>query len=588
LTTGRPGNFPGEMGRTPTRQERQKRLKTRALPLVAVALVSFVVGVISGCPGHPHQDAAKSYLEAWENRDYRQMYDALSTRSREAITLDRFTSRYQGAEDIATVISLSGSGDAGGDEDEVLLPVAVVTRAFGIVRQPLRFTFGSDGIAWENSLLFPGLKLDEELTRNTRMPARAPIRAMNGKTMASGPAEAREHPLGDAMIDVTGVTGQAEPEVMASLVRYGYDPGDPVGTSGLEFAFNARLGGTPGGTLMAKPFGSDQEGKGRILGKGKPQRGKPLRTTINPDIQNAAVSALGGQLGGVAAVDTRKGYVRALAGQAYSVLQPPGSTMKIVTATAALESGKVKMTDTFDYVTAGAADGRMINNAHGELCGGSFVEAFAKSCNSVFAPLGMEIGEEQFTRTAEAFGFNQPPAMFDPETTALVDPPVPSVPQPGDYNNELGVSAIGQGKVQATPLLMASVAQAIANKGVSLSTPVTREPELQPEREPVTVTDRKTARQVTELMTAVVTSGTGLAAANANFQVAGKTGTAELGPSGETDAEGEPINNEDAWFAAFAPAGNPRLAVGVVIIDASGDGGTVAAPIAGSVLSSGL
>lgn len=544
--------------------------------------------MVKGCPGHPNRDAAESYLDAWARNDYRAMYEGLSTRSRDAISLDRFTARYEAAEGTATLVSLSGDGDAEGDETEVRLPVAVNTRAFGTVKQPLRFTFGSDGIAWENSLLFPGLKLGEELTRNTRMPRRAPILAMNGKAMASGPAEAREHPLGDAMIDVTGVTGEAEPDVMKDLVRFGYDPGDPVGTSGLEFAFNGRLGGTPGGALMAKPVDSGEEGRGRVLGKGKPTPGKPLRTTINPDIQTAAVSGLAGRLGGVAALDVKKGYIRALAGQAYSVLQPPGSTMKIVTATAALETGKVKMTDTFEYATAGAADGRMINNAHSEICGGSFVESFAKSCNSVFAPLGMEIGEEQFTKTAEAFGFNEPPAMFDPETTGLVDPPVPTVPQPGEYNNELGVSAIGQGKVQATPLLMASVAQTIGNKGVSLATPVTREPELQPEREPVTVTDPKTASQVTELMKAVVTSGTGLAAANAGFQVAGKTGTAELGPTGETGPDGEPINSEDAWFAAFAPADNPRLAVAVMIIDASGDGGTVAAPIAGSVLSAGL
>lgn len=576
------------MGKTPTRRERQKRLKTRALPLLGVALVSFLVGMVQGCPGHPNRDAAEDYLQAWENGDYRQMHEALSTKSRNAISLERFTARYEAAEDTATMVSLSADGDAEGDETEVRLPVAVVTRAFGTVRQPLRFTFGSDGIAWENSLLFPGLRLGEELTRNTRMPRRAPILAMNGEKMASGPAEAREHPLGDAMIDVTGVTGQADPDVMKNLVRFGYDPGDPVGTSGLEFAFNGRLGGTPGGALMAKPVDSGEEGKGRILGKGKPRPGRPLRTTINPDIQNAAVAGLAGRLGGVAALDVKKGYIRALAGQAYSVLQPPGSTMKIITATAGLETGKVKMTDTFEYATAGVADGRMINNAHGEVCGGTFVESFARSCNSVFAPLGMKIGEEQLTGTAEDFGFNKPPAMFDPETTALVDPPIPTIPQPGDYNNELGVSAIGQGKVQATPLLMASVAQTIGNKGVALATPITREPELQPEREPVKATDPKTAAEVTELMKAVVTSGTGLAAANPDFQVAGKTGTAELGPTGEIGPDGEPINSEDAWFAAFAPAGNPRLAVAVMLIDASADGGTVAAPVAGSVLSAGL
>lgn len=576
------------MGRTPTRDERQQRLKTRALPLVVIALIAFVAGMVKGCPGHPNRDAAESYLEAWSERDYSKMHASLSTKSREAIPLDRFTARYEKAEAIATLKGLEQDGDAKGDETEVRLPVAATTRAFGTVRQPLRFTFGSDGIAWENSLLFPGLELNEELTRTTKMPQRAPILADNRQPMAKGPAEAREHPLGDAMIDVTGVTGQADPAVAKELVKYGYDPGDPVGTSGLELAFNGRLGGTPGGTLMAKPFKSGTEGKGRTLAQGKPQPGKPLRTTIDPEIQNSAVTNLSGHLGGVAVLDTRKGFVKALAGQAYSVLQPPGSTMKIVTATAGLESGKVKLTDNFDYVTEAPADGRMIKNSHNQVCGGTFVESFAKSCNSVFAPLGMDVGEGKLTETSEQFGFNRPPAIFDEETTALMNPPVPTIPQPGDYNNELGVSAIGQGKVQATPLLMASVAQAIANRGVSLATPVTREPELQPDLKPVTVTSPKVAKQVADLMVSVVTSGTGAAAAIAEGQVAGKTGTAEIGPSGETDEEGNDILVEDAWFAGFAPAGKPRLAVGVMIIDASGDGGTVAAPIAGAVLASGL
>lgn len=553
-----------------------------------VALVAFVAGMINGCPGHPNRDAAETYLEAWADRDYAKMHASLSSKSREAIPLDRFTARYERSEAIATLTGLEQDGDAEGDESEVRLPVAASTRAFGTVRQPLRFTFGSDGIAWENSLLFPGLELDEELTRTTRLPQRAPILADDGQAMARGPVEAREHPLGDSMIDVTGTTGQAEPAVARQLVKYGYDAGDPVGVSGLEFAFNGRLAGRPGGTLMAKPFKGGQDGKGRTLGQGKPQRGKPLKTTIDPDIQSSAVANLSGHLGGVAVLDARKGFVKALAGQAYSVLQPPGSTMKIVTATAALESGKVKLTDDFEYVTEAPADGRMIKNSHDSVCGGTFVESFAKSCNSVFAPLGMEIGEGKLTETSEAFGFNRPPALFNAETTALVDPPVPTIPQPGDYNNELGVSAIGQGKVQATPLLMASVAQTIANRGRLMPTPVTREPALRPDASPVKVTSPKIASQVADLMVAVVTSGTGAAAAIAEAQVAGKTGTAELGPSGETDDEGEPILNEDAWFAGFAPADKPRLAVGVMIINASGDGGTVAAPIAGAVLASGL
>ena len=573
------------MASTPTRLERQHRLKTRALPLIAVALVAFIAGVILGCPGSPNRDAAERYVAAWSEGDYKAMHDELSTASREAIKLDHFEQRYAESEAMATMTSLSG-GEAGGDETEAEIPVTVETRAFGTVVQPLRLTFGEDGVAWQNSLLFPGLELDEELGRKTELPPRAPILAADGRPMAKGPSLARSYPLGDAMIDVTGVVGTPEEGPDLAATALGFDPGEPTGISGLELAFNDRLSGKPGGTLKAVPIKGG--GKGRELGTGEPAPADPLKTTIDPTLQESAVSNLAGQLGGVAVLDAKKGRVKAMAGQAYSVIQPPGSTMKMVTATAALETGKATLDSEYPVVTEAPADGRMISNAHDELCGGNLVESFAHSCNSTFAPLGMEIGEEAMTETAEAYGFNKVPAMFDPESTALVDPPVPTIPKPGEYNNELGVSAIGQGKVQATPLLMASVAQTIANGGKLMPTPFTTEPALQPDAGPVRVSSAKTAKQLTEMMVAVVTSGTGPAAAIPEGQVAGKTGTAELGPTGETDSEGNPVLSEDAWFAGFAPADRPKLAVAVMLIEADADGGTVAAPIAGAVLSAGL
>ncbi|MBN8866829.1 MAG: hypothetical protein J0H98_04695 [Solirubrobacterales bacterium] len=558
------------------------------MPLVGVALVSFVVGAVKGCPGSPHRDAAESYVKAWQEHDYSEMYGMLSTKSQAGISEERFTQRYELAEAQSTLQSLDPE-DAEGDETNAEVPVKAATLAFGTIEQPLKFTFGSDGIAWQNSLLFPGLNLDEELSRTTKLPARAAILTDKGKPMAKGPADSREHPLGDAMIDVTGVTGpNTDKGVDLTNMALGFSPDDAVGTSGLELAFNARLAGTPGGKLMAVPLGSDDNAEGRVLGEGEPRPAPPLKTTIDETLQNSAVTNLAGQSGGVAVLDAQKGYVKALAGQAYSALQPPGSTMKIVTATAALETGNATLDSSYDYVTEAPADGRMIKNAHGEVCGGTFTEAFAKSCNSVFAPLAEQIGEEGMTSTAEKYGFNRPPQIWDPESLAVVDPPIPTIPKPGEYESDLGVSGIGQGRVQATPVLMASVAQAVANKGVSLPTPITREPDLQPDSGPVRVTSQKVAAQVADLMVSVVTSGTGLAAAIPEAQVAGKTGTAEVGPSGEVDEEGEEILLEDAWFAGFAPSDKPKLAVCVMIINADGDGGTVAAPIAGAILSDGL
>ncbi len=577
------------MSTGPTRMERQQRLKTRALPLVAIALVAFVVGVISGCPGNPNRDAAERYLQAWQAEDYPSMHAALSTVSQEAISVESFTELYEEARSLATLESIE-PGEPGGDETVAEIPVTASTLAFDEIQQPVKFTFGEDGIAWQRALLFPGLEQGEEIQRTTKLPRRASILAKDGQVMVEGPSLARSYPLGDSMIDVAGTVGITTEELAPNEVAAGFSEGEPIGLSGVELAYNARLAGKPGGTLSAVPADEADGGEGRVLGEGEPEPATPLRTTVDPTLQEASVAALAGQIGGVAVIDAKRGSIRALAGQAFSLLQPPGSTMKIVTATAALEAGKAELDSEYEYVTSGIADGREIFNAADKVCGGSFVQAFADSCNSVFAPLGMEIGEEQLTRTSEAFGFNEVPAIFDEAGTEAIDPPVPTIPQPGEYNNELGVSAIGQGKVQATPLLMATIAQSIAKKGVRMPTPITVDKALQPDAKPVRVTDAATAGKVTKAMVAVVTSGTGTAGAIPEAQVAGKTGTAEIGPrdGGAVDANGNPELIEDAWFSAFAPADNPKLAIGVMVVDVLGGGGLVAAPIASQILSAGL
>jgi peptidoglycan glycosyltransferase len=142
--------------------------------------------------------------------------------------------------------------------------------------------------------------------------------------------------------------------------------------------------------------------------------------------------------------------------------------------------------------------------------------------------------------------------------------------------------------VLATPLQMASVAQTIANDGVRMPTSIVANRKLRPEAEPVRVMPKKIAAQLTELMVGVVAGGTGFAAAIPEAQVAGKTGTAELGPKPGQENLPEPEQIKDAWFTAFAPAEKPRLAVAVMLIESEAAGGEVAAPAAGAVLSAGL
>ncbi|HSK50007.1 MAG TPA: penicillin-binding transpeptidase domain-containing protein, partial [Solirubrobacterales bacterium] len=378
--------------------------------------------------------------------------------------------------------------------------------------------------------------------------------------------------------------GSAEEEDVAALARQGFPLGTPVGVSGLEQAFNVRLAGRPGGSLLAV----DEAGTARILAQAEPRAGAPLKTTIDPDVQQEAVSALAGRAGGVAVLDTRSGDVRALAGQAFSAPQPPGSTFKAITTTAALQKGVVTLETEFEIVDGVNVGGRFVSNANGEFCGGTFREAFAESCNADFAPLGPEIGNDDLVETAERFGFNSPPTLYAPEIVASVDPPESTIPTEIGEEIDLGVTAIGQGEVLATPLQMATVAQTIGNGGVRQPTSVVANRKLRPEAEPVRVMSPKIAGELTELMVGVVAGGTGLAAAIPEAQVAGKTGTAELGPKPGSEDEEEPEQIKDAWFIAFAPAEKPRLAVGVMLIEAEASGGEVAAPIAAQVLSAGL
>jgi cell division protein FtsI/penicillin-binding protein 2 len=313
-----------------------------------------------------------------------------------------------------------------------------------------------------------------------------------------------------------------------------------------------------------------------------------VKTTIDPALQEAAVAALAGRAGGIAVLDTRSGDIRALAGQAFSAPQPPGSTFKMLTTVAALEKGVVAMDDYFEITDGVNVGGRFISNANGEFCGGTFREAFAHSCNADFAPLGPKIGNDDLVEAAEQFGFNSPPTLYAEDVVAEVEPEESTIPTEIGEEVDLGVTAIGQGEVLATPLLMASIAQSIANDGVLQPTSLVANRKLRPEKEPVRVMSKRTADQLNELMVGVVTEGTGFAGAITEAQVAGKTGTAELGPVPGQEDSPEPEQIKDAWFAAFAPADNPRLAVGVMLIEAEAAGGEVAAPAASQVLSAGI
>jgi penicillin-binding protein A len=425
----------------------------------------------------------------------------------------------------------------------VAVPVVVRTRLFGALRGtlslPLREEEGEVRVDWGPHLRLPGLRRGEQVRRRIlRRPRRAALLAADGSRLAAEPTAA-------------ALAGQAPA---------GGDPG-----SGLEARFDRRLGGTPGAELR---FGE------RLIARVPVRRGRRVRSTIKPSLQRAATAALGGRLGGIAVIRPRTGDVLALAGLAVSAPQPPGSTFKIVTLAAALQTGVATPASSYPVQTAATLSGVPLRNAGDEACGGSLPTAFAHSCNSVFAPLGARLGARRLVRFAERFGFNE-----------RVDIPAakPStMPAPRELRDELavGAAAIGQDRDLATPLGMASIAATIANRGVRARPRVVR---LQPVVRRRAVR-RRVARLVRDMMVGVVSGGTGSVAALPGVQVAGKTGTAELRPT----ADG-PIDprNTDAWFAAFAPADAPKVAVAVMLVGA-GQGGASAAPVARSVLAAAL
>ena len=578
----------------PTEVERRRRLITRALPLTLIAAGALAAGMIVGSTPAAETGAAGRFAADWAAQDFAAMHGELNRAAQRTYSTRQLRDAYLHAQEIATLRAL----DPGSASDPmsvsgrnlVQVPIRVRTVAFGSFDSTLTLPFADGGIAWDPHLTFPGLRPGETLSSEIRLGHRGEIVARDGTPLAEGPPQARTSPLGAAAIDVAGEVGDADRRDVAQLARAGFPAGTPVGISGLERAFNSLLAGKPGGELIAT---GAKRGRNRVLAAGEPKPGQRLKTTIDPDLQRSAVAGLAGRSGGVVALDARSGAVRALAGSAFSAPQPPGSTFKVVTTTAALEKGVVGLDEQFPVTDGINVGGRFIANAHNESCGGSFSEAFAQSCNAVFAPLGPKIGADALVATAERYGFNSDPSLYNAAATAITDPPQPSIPAPDQIGDDLdlGVTAIGQGEVLATPLEMASVAQTIAMRGVRQPTAIVRERALQADAKPVRVTSRKVAGQLRDLMIGVVSAGTGTAAALPGVQVAGKTGTAELGPKPGAPAPPpgqDPEQAVDAWFTSFAPAHKPRLAVAVLLVDANADGGTVAAPVAHDVLATGL
>jgi cell division protein FtsI/penicillin-binding protein 2 len=560
--------------------------------------------------GSAEQDMAERFVDDWAQQDYAAMHDELSDSAQAKYKPADLAAAYEEAQEASTATAID-PGDA--DEPKtvdgtkvVQVDVGVRTRLFGRYDGTLQLPLDDGKVDWDPHLSFPNLRPGERVGRRLTLPRRASILAKNGTPLARGPTGARTSPLGSDAIDVAGETGTPDAELRPKVEQQGYPADQETGVSGLELAFNARLAGGPGGQLLAVKEGTPlpdvpKAAQARILATAEETPGQDVHTTIEPSLQQVTVNALGGRSGGIVVLNARNGDVKALAGSATSSPQPPGSTFKVITTTAGLEKHVVKLNEYFDPVSEINPDpahgARVIENNEGEVCGGTFVQSFAHSCNTVFAPLGAKVGGKALVDTAERYGFNQTPTLYNAQATKIAEPGKMSIPTQLGSATDVTATAIGQGRVLATPLGMASVAQTVAADGKRSPTSIVSDPGLKADVDPVEVTSAENAKILTSLMRAVVTEGTGVAADLGGIQVAGKTGTAELGPKpNQPPPKVDPVTGEtskpeqiiDAWFIAFAPMQKPKLAVAVMLIDASGDGGTTAAPIAHDILAAAL
>jgi penicillin-binding protein A len=350
--------------------------------------------------------------------------------------------------------------------------------------------------------------------------------------------------------------------------------------------------------------------------EGRDREGNDVVTNLDVDGTRAAVEGLAGRKGAVVAIEPQTGKVRVMVSipeydpnqipsdfrainddpnqpdlnRTTQELYPPGSTMKVVTATAGLDSGKVTPETIIDGSSPKEISGVPLSNSGGQSFGSiSLTDALTNSVNTVFAQVGERVGRGTLVEYMRRYGFYEDPQLDYPDNQMI---PSGIINGDGDYVDDgfdVGRVAIGQGglegEIRASPMQMAMVASAIANRGRLMKPRLTDrilrkdgrvkeriEPDLQSE-----VMKPETAAQLTEMMSRVVEEGTGTAAALAGVRVAGKTGTAEVGANREFT---------QPWFICFAPVDNPRLAVAVTLErqPAGSQGGTVAAPIARSVL----
>jgi penicillin-binding protein A len=438
--------------------------------------------------------------------------------------------------------------------------------------------------------------------RNNRLNARALLeqrRIDRGPILAAdGTVLARSVRRAEGNYERTYPTGSE----FAHAVGYYFTT---LGSAGLERYRNDDLNGQTGTNLQS------------ILDQlqGRKPAGDKVVTTLDPPAQRVANAALAGREGAVVALEPRTGAVTVMASSpsfdpnslrslpsydrltASSSGQPlvnratqfgyaPGSTFKVVTATAAIDTGAYTAESTVNGANNVPISGVPLQNDNNESFGQiTLTQALVHSVNTVWAQVAEHLGRRTMARYMARFGFDREPRLDYPAAqmspsgeyvgSRVISPTSPRV--------DVGRMGIGQDKLEVVPLQMAEVAAAVANHG-RLMVPYLTDRIVDPEGRTVERTSPRvqsivmkpsSAKALTTMMEAVVNEGTGTSAQIPGVQVAGKTGTAET-------QIGTSINN--VWFIAFAPASDPRVAIAVTLKGVPGQGAGFAAPVARQVM----
>ncbi len=379
----------------------------------------------------------------------------------------------------------------------------------------------------------------------------------------------------------------------------GYSTAAAGDAAGLELSRGSELRGV-------------QTGLSSVFGQfgGSQRVGDDVQTTLDPKAQKVAQQALAGRPGAVVAIDPRTGAVKVMyANPSYNDNRPhasganvssfnratqagypPGSTFKVVTAAAAIDSGKYTPNSIVNGKSPVTISGVPLSNDNNQAFGPiDLTTALTYSVNTVWAQVAESLGRGVMTRYMRRFGFYSKPPLDLPSSELNVSRPFSPKGRPyppGSPSEDIGRIAIGQGGLEVTPLQMAMVAAAVANRGKLMAPHLVSKVVDQTGRTVESITPHvysqvmkpSTADAIAQMMKKVVDEGTGTPAQlGGNVSFAGKTGTASVGLAG--------LNLTQPWFIGFAPVQNPRVAIAVTVERSQGGfGGTVAAPIAKAVV----